>query len=526
MGRISIKDDYMREMFGELKPRKLKGHVRLELHNCHTGKTIVEEGDNTVTYAIRDILANNLMSALNFGSLAPIWSNWYGGVLCYKQAHPLVNGQLDPADYFIRGNNIQELTAHAGPTAPSDFADDLKRGSPNTAVQVLTENSVRQGWEWGSSQGNGVIGALSLCHKDVGDCGTGAVSTAFASFQPFATIQSGVLTAVTIETKSKHNVYAMYDGNHSIYFHHGTDEDFHKGHIMFSSNKITVIIRRLPMFDVGLYETMDTSDTPTKTFTVELSFNLYYEPSFFYDKDTKYLWIFSNTQSDVRSYDNRHVDWAIIDCENETVVDEGWYDHTGDVNHGAITSDTADLAPLGIAVSNDQQRQGNKFRQFALVKHGNYVYLPTGTAWYQEFSQWSNCYQVVNGYKKINISNQSDQSAIEFVDTQTLTRPTLGGSGSLLVSSGRIMNGGVGYTCADQFGIDGSAIQTWSFSDVNSIVALATPMGMGYGSQSVARYLVADKLVNTTLFNLDSAQTKTATQSMTVTYTLTEQSAE
>ena len=77
MGHLSVQEQFMREQFGELKMRKLHGHVRLELHNCRTGKTIVEEGDNTVTYAIRDILANNFMSVLNVGSLAPLWSNWF-----------------------------------------------------------------------------------------------------------------------------------------------------------------------------------------------------------------------------------------------------------------------------------------------------------------------------------------------------------------------------------------------------------------------------------------------------------------
>ena len=340
MGRINVRDEFIRDTFGSLKMRKLKGHVRLELHNCRTGKTIVEEGDNTVTYAIRDILANNLMSALNVGSLAPIWSNWYGGVLCYKQAHPLVNGQLDPSDYFIRGNNVQELTAHAGPNAPSDYADDTKRGSPNNTQQILTENSVKQGWEWGSSQGNGVISALSLCHKDVGDCGTGAVSTAFASFQPFVSI--GNLSNATINVNCPDDIFARYDDNHSLWFHIGDVDEYYNGHTSFTTKKLTVIIRRLPYFNVGLYETMVAETNYPRTFVVELSdFNLYNQPSYYFDYENKKLWIFSNltgvAQYQSFPYSKTTINYAIIDCENESIDSEG-----------TIVSDASDLAPTSM----------------------------------------------------------------------------------------------------------------------------------------------------------------------------------
>ena len=516
-----IRDDYIREMFGKLQLRKLKGHVRLELHNCRTGKTIVEEGENTVTYAVRDILANNVMSALNVGSLAPLWSNWYGGILCYKQAHPLVEGQLDPSDYFIRGNDIQELTAHAGNTAPSDYADDKKRGSPNTAQQVFTENSVKQGWEWGSTQGNGVIGALSLTHKDVGNAGTGAVSSAFASFEPFAPISEG-LSNLSVSVNSANNIFAQYDESHGLWFHIGDASEFYSGHTNFATKKLTVIIRKLPYKKVGLYDTENADTTYQRSFVIDLTNNLYLQPAWYFDYDNKKLWIFNNVTSVMggsESYSAADINYAIIDCENEELVSEG-----------TVTSDTSNIAPLAMchvpqAGWRDMYISGN------ILKIGNYFCFPTtsGVSWGNASDR--DFGQNVNGIKQINFSDTSDQHTLaSFNTSQKHFRCAMTGGG-IIINGGRVINGGVGYNCANNYLLDFSNSTgyntfagTWAFSTPNRISSYVVPIGSGDHATptSLSRYILANKLVNTTLYNLNTPQRKDATQSMTVTYTLTE----
>ena len=52
-----IKDKTYLTGFNQPKLPKLKGHVKITLHNCRTGKNEVVEGDNIITNAVNDIFA-------------------------------------------------------------------------------------------------------------------------------------------------------------------------------------------------------------------------------------------------------------------------------------------------------------------------------------------------------------------------------------------------------------------------------------------------------------------------------------
>ena len=145
----------------------IKGSVKMTLHNVHNGKNEIITGKNTVTYAVRDLFANNILGGLDNSKFTPLWSNFFGGVLAYKTAHPLVNGVLDPSDYFPQANSANNLIAHAGDQAPASAViaqEDFQRGSP--ASRIITDGVVKQTWEWTPSQGNGLIASLALTHKD------------------------------------------------------------------------------------------------------------------------------------------------------------------------------------------------------------------------------------------------------------------------------------------------------------------------------------------------------------------------
>ena len=72
--------------FNQIKLPKLKGKVKITLHNPTTGKTQIVEGENIVTNAVSDIYARNFMGAIDYTKTMPLWANWYGGVLCYENA--------------------------------------------------------------------------------------------------------------------------------------------------------------------------------------------------------------------------------------------------------------------------------------------------------------------------------------------------------------------------------------------------------------------------------------------------------
>lgn len=508
-----VKDTYRLNGFNSVKLPKLKGHVKLTLHNCRTGKNEIIEGDNIITNAVRDIFANNYLGAIDYSKLMPLWSNWYGGILCYQNAFD-EDPQTDkpyPDDYYPQGDDVNPVTAHAGTTVPQDFADDLKRGMPNTAGQVFADGVVKQAWEWGSTQGNGVISALALTHKDTGDCGLGASSDAFAGFSPFALIQGSQLPSISVATGSKNVIACQYDDNHSLFFHHGEDGDFAIGNVQFASTEITVHIRRLPFFKAGLYETFVPSDYE-RVFTVTIPFTVYCIPAYYFDYDNKQLWIFSNLTA-ARAHSSTTVNYCVIDCENEEVL-----------SSGTIVSDTSELAPVCYSNNNATTRQGCMFDYTQIIKDGNYVYLPTGSVVWGDTAGWDACYASINGYKKINISNQAEQSKITYNASQTTFRPIMK-AGGLLVSSGRVMNGGVGYSCTDQFpnpGLTGVSYMGYAFAEQESISSYVSAKGAGFNSSSQARYIAVNKLVNTSKFNLPSSVQKTSSQSMTIEYTLQE----
>ena len=521
-----IKDTYRLNGFSSIKFPKLKGHIKLTLHNPTTGKNEVVEGDNIITNAVRDIYANNYMGAIDYSKTMPLWSNWYGGILCYENAFAVDSqtGLPDPDDYFIQGNDVNECVAHAGGSAiPTDHDDDLLRGSPTTSAFQYTDTSVKQVWEWLPSHGNSNknISALSLTHKDTGDAGTGTSYWAFQNFYPFALIQGSNLSAVTVGTKTKDNVFCFYDENHSLFFHQGEDSEYYSdhteygsAHIHFASDKLTLHIRKLPFRKAGLYEVFTASDTE-RIVTITLPFTIYCIPAYYFDYANKQLWIFSNMTS-LRACSNTTVNYCVIDCESEEVID-----------NGTIVSDTAELTALCCCNNNRQVRRGSEFDFAHIVKDGNYVYFPTGTvAWGDDDSSgaWDPCYVTINGYKKINITNQAEQSKITYNTSLTGHLPLIK-AGGLLVSSGRVMNGGVGYTCVNQFplpNLDAVSYMSYIFAEQDKISTYASAKGSGFYLRSMDRYIVANKLVNTSKWNLPTPVQKTASQSMSIEYTITE----
>lgn len=504
-----IKDKMTRfEAFGRSKFPMLKGHVKLTLRNVHNGKTEVIEGENIVTNAVADMMALNYFGAIDYSKIwgaNGLWKKWFGGVLAYGSAHP----NLDADKYFPQAESDNHLIAHAGQSAIDvEHDDDLRRGNPTPSSFVATDSSMKQVWEWGTTHGNGTIRALSLCHSDVGDAGLGSTHYAFQNFSPFEQIQNSNLPSVLISATSINNISGQYDDNHCFFFHHGEESDFQLGTVYYNTNKLTVHVRRFPFSKVGLFETY-TPTTRERVFTVTMPFSTYFLPAYHFDYANKLLWIFNNT-TDIGQYSTTTVNYCVIDCESEEIT-----------TSGTIVSDTENLPPLCCSSGNGNYYDQCRYDYAQILKDGNYIYLPTGTV-----GRWTTGdapIVTVNGYKKINLSNQSEQSSITFNTGRTVYRSVIK-DGGLLVQSGTVVNGDVGYDCVDQFPSysESDAYYGWEFASPHRQVTYASPRGTGFREATVATYILANKLLNTTKYNLPSAITKTASQSMTVEYTLTE----
>ena len=537
-----IKDTHKLQGFDKFKMPKLHGHVKIKTYYPLSGNIAqIVEGDNIITNAVRDIFANNYMGCLDNSKILPIWQTWYGGVLCYQSAHPTNNGQLDPDVYFPQSDLENALIAHAGRTAIDPLHDDdSTRGNPVMQDYVATMNSIKQVWEWGTSHGNGVISALSLTHTDTGSYGLGNAGYAFKnSFYPFAAIQSSVLANVTTgNTSLNNNLVAMYDETRGIGFHIGGADEYVNGHFAFETDTITIYINRLAYTKAGLFDTTSAQSKITiaeedfniqTQFVVEdLPFKLYGQPAYDFDYETKYLWIFNNINgmTEVYSgaykptdYSNTVVKYVVIDCNEYDSEPQSRI-----VTNGTITSDTANIAPTSDCVwrYNDSSFSGGYYARF--IKDGNFVYIPT-TGGNIDWGIWSYGEKFdFNGFKKINIASQSQQSQISFNDNRSGYVSAIK-CGGIIISNNRVINGNTGYTCQMNLGANGDtdnhSALNWHFQTPDKISSLVFPIYYG-GDSSQPRYILANKMVNTTKYNLPSAIQKSASQAMSVEYVLSE----
>lgn len=516
-----VKDNYQLTGFNQVKMPKFKGHLKLVLRDIKTGRVDrVVEGDNIVTNAVSDIFSGNDCGAISYSSMLPLWSNWYRGILCYKFAHDTNNNdELEATNYYPKDSVSNPVTAHAGDTVPSDTTDDVTRGAPSS-IETITNNSVTIGWEWGASQGNGQISALSLCHKDTGNAGLGSTSNAFKAYQPLLDITN--TTALIDQTPTLNgSIFFKYDDANAGYFHIGESSEYYDGHTTFETTKITIYIKKLPFMKVGLLHTLVPDNTYQRTATVTTSVTFYANPAYYFDYANKKLWLFTNKTSVSGNYGQGNYSTSVV---YYTVLDISDLTNITEDSHGTITSDTSNLAPLCWSV-NSTASWGSTRREITnIIKQGNYVYLPTSTSPNFGFAPMMNW----TGLKKINISNQADQSTITL--NETLAQPACEGfdGGGLIITSSRVFNGATGYTCANLLLAPGnepsyaSVFESWAFQTPNKPVSYVCPIGSGREGFVMRRYILANKMVNTTLYNLPSAVTKTAAQSMSITYTLTE----
>lgn len=511
-----IKDMKKLEGFSNPKMPQFKGKVKITLHNCKNGKNEVIEGENIVTNAVRDILANNCCGAVDYSKIFGadgIWKKFFGGVLLYEAAH-----NLDADNYYPVADSESHLFAHAGQTSiDPQHDDDLTRGNPVSAAFVQTENSIKQVWEWGSARGNvpdgRYIRALSLTHSDTGDVGLGNAGYAFQNFEPLEKISMASFDQVATPAKcliSDETLFGQYDDYHGFVFKIGSDGEYTENHCVFSTNEIMVYVKRFPFSKTGLFERWSVNNDFVRKFKITSNnITFYTNPAYYFDYENKLLYLFSNVTSAAFAYSKDHINYIVIDCENET-----------EVSHGTIISDTANIACLGFVNAVGSYAWGNKANTSAIIKAGNYFYFPTA----------ANAGLGVNGYKKINFSNQADQSSISFNTAQAYyTQPIYGGG--LVIScgnslnelgavSGVVVNGLTGYNCKNT----GLTSQSYSMAYGNTYKPSFFGMGAGGNSNPLytERFILANKMVNTTLFNLPTPIQKTASQSMTVEYTLTE----
>ena len=483
-----IKDTTQLQGFPQMKLPKLKGTVEIKLHNPTTGKTEIHRGENMVTNAVRDILTSNWCGCMNYTNVFPLWSKMYGGVLCFNSGLNLDSPSASAAkdDYFIPDTSTHTLTAHAGQTAFTSQADDLTRGAPSDANVSINDGVVTMAWEWGLSAGNGTIASLALTHSDVGDAGTGAGSNAFNALVPF--IPSTTETIMDWPTNEggggcwsdNYNVPAFIYDNYGYYFY-----------ATANTKKLNIVRFPISYTKSGLVyqQKKDINFAVTKTVTlgIGINFNNQRAPFYWFDEDNVKLWIFYNTSLTNKVY-----------CEEINLSD--W---------NSITSTNHDMTLNGINVGIYQN-----YVPFPITVYNGYVYFTNMNSG--------------NNVWKVQLSNPANITALTMVGTNkykwnSCFIPT--STGKILAATNYVINNGTVYQCNSSStgtGQEGSSGYYYLTAVEESRKGLVRFGVLWQYNRAQPFRTDISKFYLGTKYNLDSPVQKTASQSMIITYTLTE----
>lgn len=486
-----IKDNIQPQSLGGYKLPKLKGTVEIKLHNPTTGKTEIHRGENMITNAVSDIFASNYCGALDYRKLLPLYNKMYGGILCFSKQLNVDTEQGAADDYFVPDNHQTDgnpVTAHAGQTSFSTQADDYTRGVPMPIV--AEDGTVTLSWEWGLSGGNGTISALALTHTDVGDAGTGSTSQTFQALNPVINANFN-----SYENKNAMWTHNRSDANNMVFF---VGVDGYGYRFTVSGNTITLIKIPLAYAQTGLVAEQPFVDgelATTKTITTTTTYNTssYGNPSYCYVAETNRLWIFYSTSVG-----------KAVKVEEINLADWGTQDWHATNHDNAFNNLGANV----LSCYNGHPSQ-------PLSYSNGSVYFPKT----QVFGVY------VSGFLRVNLTNTADQSNL----TANVIR--IGGVFStpsahkIIVGQQSVINNGVLYPCTSAFDIGGTAINNFSaYPCLDQKVGLANLCSYyRYNNALDQSYYVAiSKFYLGTKYNLQSAVTKTPSQSMIVTYTLTE----
>ena len=141
--------------------KMLKGHAKIELTDVTTGQTHVQEDDNMFTQAIYENL-NNVWTQLIGGTKTvndwhlPLETNMLGGIALFADTIP----EDEKQTYFPEGN---EVLGYAG-TIASDNSSKFwgSRNLLESAAYDPETKTVKFVWDFGTSQGNGTIKCIGM----------------------------------------------------------------------------------------------------------------------------------------------------------------------------------------------------------------------------------------------------------------------------------------------------------------------------------------------------------------------------
>lgn len=463
---------------------KLKGTMVMELTDINTSEveTITEE--NMVTNAVNDILGFNPMGVFYCeaeystglvwtGNLLPICPNMIGGILLFSKTL-----EENADNIYVKSDNLPVAYASNNVNSTANTA----RGSLNLTESKKLDNGYKFVWEFTPSQGNGTIAAVALTSALGGQNGFGSLVGDASTFLQ--------LKAVDIGTLSKDRQMSLYEA---------VEVDFTNNlmySITFGTSSIMISKFRIPIFNIGLNETLDDTtitllETKTLTTTVFAFLGSYAKYGEFMDGHDGYWYGFSNEGN---SSGDATMLWIKISKTDYSFTEGTW------------TLSNAKLQEVG---KRDKEDSFPERTVKCTVRNG-YLYA----AAYDK-----------KGVYKINLSNSSDVTLIQFGFTSKWKPLCETGTCEVYMTLiGDLIVGGDFQITADD-----KVIHTQGSFRLNDA---ATPLfqykqflvgwGGSYGNEYRTMYLLTPYLAS--INNLSSAVVKTVDKTMKITYTLTEES--
>lgn len=466
----------------------IEGKVKITLHNCKNHKDeFVYESKNMVTNALKDIFATNPGGLVNYQNFASLYNTWLGGVLVFGNQLDLSSAD----DYGIPAYTDNPVRAHAGQTSLTDQADDITRGNPNSLGTVLTANSTKLVFEWGTSAGNGVISSLGLTHTDTGSygvCGAnGTQSVAQQTLQPIAEV--GAFSRNYSYGDSADAVMAI-NGNTAYTF--------------YLVNSTTVDIFITPINN-NKFKLQGGADLPLTDYTTKITATLPSSYNISAKGECYYHWDFENNKLILFGVPTRYGTDLYRDDINLS---------DGTVTHSAITVTGASLWKFETSTQSGYGVGSVLTIPVKAMILNNHFYV-YGIDYIDNYNHYA------KKIFKINLANTTDiteidtsEMGITFNTNSACSMPAkFAILGDLIVNEGFIINGNKAFRCDFSrftYTLNRNYVNPYSIS---SLVA-----GLGTSINIVG----VNKLYLATKYNLPAPVTKTNAQSMTVEYTLRE----
>lgn len=255
----------------------LHGHTKIELQDVNTGEKKVIEDDNMVTNGLAKLLKPaggwaNIFSTQMFyedESINKRSMDEYllGGILCFEQQHE------ENRENFTR--NLQNrIIAKASNYAYTGA--DTTQGSYNIEESGIQEDgALKKVWDFATNQGNGTIASVSLTTMYAGEIGDGCIESGitiaqsnsnFVISQPYGLnghnysyIKTGdfpTFSSVEGDASAGGVVYADYQKNYLVMMDRSRNilyDSKHMDEYFYNSKKLVFTILNYPFSKVSLF---------------------------------------------------------------------------------------------------------------------------------------------------------------------------------------------------------------------------------------------------------------------------------